>query len=262
MIVRQYLPKAPSPVVDSIWELIADPGDGQRMHPVPPLGMPELIFFIGQTSPFQGVNAQRCIVKGQYTQLQKVTFRFDFHLIIIRLKPYGLHQLLGMNASTLTDTVADGEAFEVMRAMADIFTQQPTMEKALQSVLTLLHAYPHHAVSSETLRFLELLEQSSSQKVEQVIHQQGIGLRNLQRSFVREVGLSPKKYLRMMRMLQLHRALPPEPDWMQLVSEYAFSDQSHFVKEFKQIMQHTPAQFVREHLSLREILPPFEGREI
>lgn len=248
--------------IDSIWELIAEPTDDGMVHPVPPFGMPEILLFVGQNQQITGVNAGRGLLKGQYTQLHVVEFDGPFHLVVIRLRPYGLRQVFGLEAGGLVDGYIDADQLPLVKSMADALQAAGLVESGLDAVLNLLEAVQTVEISSETRRFLQLVENSSGSKVEEVIREHGIGMRTLQRRMQLEVGLSPKHYLRIRRMAQMQLAMPPEPDWMGLVAEYAFADQSHLVKEFKHLMRHTPADFVKHRLNLREIFPKSESRLI
>lgn len=262
VVLRQYIPQRQLSMLDSIWELIAEPSDEGMVHPVPPFGMPEILLFVGRRRQIVGVNAERGLLKGQYTQLQVVEFDGPFHLVVIRLKPYGLRQVFGLEAGTLVDGYTDAEQLPLVKAMADVLEEAGSVESGLGAALKMLEAVEEFEISSETRRFLQLVEESSSSKVEEVIREQGIGMRTLQRRMQMEVGLSPKHYLRIRRMAQMQLAMSPDPDWLGLVAEYAFADQSHLVKEFKHLMRHTPADFVKHGLNLREIFPKSESRLI
>ena len=262
MILRHYIPKQALPTLDSIWELIAEPGDEGMVHPVPPFGMPEILLFAGRRRQIAGVTAERGLLKGQYTQLQVVEFDGPFHLLVIRLKPYGLRQIFGLDAANLVDGYIDAEQMPLVREMANALEAALEVETGLELVMQILQGTDLFEISSETTRFLQLVEQSSASKVDEVIRDQGIGMRTLQRRMQQEVGLSPKHYLRIRRMAQMQMAMPPEPDWMSLVAEYAFADQSHLVKEFKHLMRHTPADFVKHRMNLREVFPKSESRQI
>lgn len=262
MLLRQYIPRNAHPLVSAIWEMASEPGEPLAPHPVPPIGCPELLFFLRRPSGISGVEAPRCIVKGQYRHLQAVAFDGPYHLLILRLHAPALHELLGIDCATLQDGYRDGDAYTPVAALADILCADGGLPERLVRALDLLSALPRKPISDTTRRFLALVEGAGSNGVSRLIHNQGIGLRTLQRVFAREVGLGPKKFLQIRRLLQLQAGLSAATDWLQVVSEFEFADQSHLVREFKQFLGHSPGEFVRNRVGLKEVLPPAEGRDL
>ncbi len=76
----------------------------------------------------------------------------------------------------------------------------------------------------------------------------GVGERRLERAFDVAIGLSPKRFARVLRFLGAvreigRRAVPPGAA---LALEAGYADQPHFVREFKRLAGITPAQYAAE----------------
>ncbi|HEX5551937.1 MAG TPA: AraC family transcriptional regulator, partial [Chitinophagaceae bacterium] len=94
----------------------------------------------------------------------------------------------------------------------------------------------------------DLLEEQSQQlyPITQLANESYLSVRQLERSFIRYIGISPKTYYRMHRFLQLLQAKnnAPEEKWGSLAHEFGYYDQMHLVKEFKDFLKVTPSSFV------------------
>jgi AraC-like DNA-binding protein len=97
---------------------------------------------------------------------------------------------------------------------------------------------------------------------EQLARSLGLHRRALERMFRREVGLSPKRLIRIHRVqavLAHLEACSREPDWAALALSHGYSDQSHMIREFNRLAGRTPAR----HLALRsDFSSCFEGSEL
>lgn len=70
--------------------------------------------------------------------------------------------------------------------------------------------------------------------------------RHIRREFLRVFGLSPKKYLKLTRVENIISQLNYNPrlTWGDIVYKYNYTDQSHFINEFKSVMGITPGDAV------------------
>jgi len=85
----------------------------------------------------------------------------------------------------------------------------------------------------------------------------GFTTRTLQRAFLGDVGMSPKVFSRIVRCQSAaYRIKHDKIGLSALAFELGFSDQSHFLREFKQLVSATPLEyqkFVREESYFNKI---------
>ncbi|WP_186774478.1 helix-turn-helix domain-containing protein [Chitinophaga pinensis] len=105
----------------------------------------------------------------------------------------------------------------------------------------------HQQVNTEKTRYaLQLLQEGdttlSLQQLQQQLH---ITERSLERLFREQIGLSPKLISRITRFQKtLHALSQPDADSLAAIAyKYDYSDQSHFIREFKTFSGTTPQQF-------------------
>lgn len=258
-----YIPEQPHEIVSEIWEIIADADEPILSHFIPPVAVPEMVFFIDNCYQVKNINVAAGFIKGQYTTSQRIDFHPHYHLFGIRLHPYGLKQVFDMDASQLTDRIIDAAEHPLTAGITNLIKENPVVDLALiQQLLLLLESQPLHPVSWETISFLKLLQGNSKGRITDIIKNTGIGIRTLQRNFTREVGLTPKKYLRIIRMNDIERQLQEHPNWFTLITHFELTDQSHLIKEFKSFRQHTPADLLKKRLTITDQLPDPERFDI
>jgi AraC-like DNA-binding protein len=83
--------------------------------------------------------------------------------------------------------------------------------------------------------------------IQQLADAAGLSLRHFQRRFRALTGLNPKHYARICRIGHaVHlKQLRPEASWTTLALEAGYSDQSHFIRDFKALTGVLPSGFQR-----------------
>lgn len=215
-------------------------------------------FFLGdlfETIDFQtglSVPFIRCTIRGPRTRiLYSINLKGEFVSFTIKFKATGLYRLLGIPMDLFVD-----------KAINASFIEQIPLNKITEH---LLHA-PHISFCIDVVEpyLLFLLEKSKMvppviekaaylleqyrqlYPITQLAHESYLSVRQLERSFIRYVGIGPKIYYRMHRFLQLLQAKnnAPEQKWGSLAHEFGYYDQMHLVKEFKDFLKITPSAFV------------------
>jgi len=87
-------------------------------------------------------------------------------------------------------------------------------------------------------------------RVDDVTSQFNLNTRTMQRLFRQYVGVSPKWVIKRYRLHEVAERLAEgeSVDWPGMVLELGYSDQAHFIKDFKTIVGRTPAEYVK-HIS-------------
>lgn len=97
--------------------------------------------------------------------------------------------------------------------------------------------------------------------VSQVTKKAGYSERQLERAFREKVGYTPKFYLRIHRLDYAFRLIRqrPETGWAELAYDCGFTDQAHFIKEFKYFAGQSPAAYFANQPELSRV---FQGSEV
>jgi AraC-like DNA-binding protein len=98
----------------------------------------------------------------------------------------------------------------------------------------------HPAVAQALQRF------STTSNVHDVVRNSGFSHRTFISLFLRDVGLTPKRYCRVLRFRRaLQRVSAGRPLWVDLAVAAGFSDQAHFNREFREFAGVTPGEYSR-----------------
>lgn len=85
-------------------------------------------------------------------------------------------------------------------------------------------------------------------RVEQLVDEFGMTVRQLQRVFREYVGVTPKWVIQRYRLIEAAERLAtgPLPDLALLAAELGYADQPHFIRDFKKIVGRAPAEYARQ----------------
>ena len=75
--------------------------------------------------------------------------------------------------------------------------------------------------------------------------------------FKKQVGVTPKSYLRIMRFQKAVQSIDAAAaiDWGQISQECGFYDQAHFINDFKHFCGFTPEQYGKIHINYQNYIP-------
>lgn len=109
----------------------------------------------------------------------------------------------------------------------------------------------HMLLSEELNRFkiaLNLVHSTDGcLSIRNVCKESGISERSLQRHFKQRLGISPKKYSKILRVnMYLDRFMEHKSeDWIENVVNFNYHDQPHLINEFKSIIKLSPSDLIK-----------------
>jgi AraC-like DNA-binding protein len=255
MKVQIFKVKNPNSCVTEIVEVKSDATTDSLTHFVPPFGYPEIILFIGQSHQIKNVALSNGGIKGLYNISQKIDFIPNYHFIAIRLQPFGIKQLLNINATQLNNSVIDIQSHTFGKALLDFTKSTSNLDVPLaKELVSIIDHSAIYQVSISTKAFIKLASERDRNSIKELIFQSGIGLRTLQRNFKKDVGLSPKEYLKIRRQNAIEQKMSQNVHIFEIIADFNFTDQSHLIKDFKQFRNFTPKEILKKKLLLSDQL--------
>lgn len=254
--------RAPHPALQPfiehyIYRRIQVPADCslEKLMPLRPAS--SLDFFLG--SPFETIDQQteesipftRNIIRGPRTNiLYSLRLKGEFISFTILFKATGLYKLFGIAMDSLADRSLDNDLtkdFPLCRATGRLM-DAPEITSCIRIVepYLLLLAERSRDVPHVIEKAVNLLEHyPHSYSIKNLARESFLSLRQLERSFSKYIGISPKTYFRLHRFLKLLAAKQnsPQQKWGSLAHEFGYYDQMHFLKEFKYFFKSTPSNF-------------------
>jgi AraC-like DNA-binding protein len=150
-------------------------------------------------------------------------------------KHYNCEELLGAEVRELWNKMADNILFETRVQIAETFL----LEKAV-------HAHGRTPIMESALW---LLKCGGSIKIRDVAYGTALSVRQFERRFADELGMSPKTFARIVRFQLVLDTKVARSDlsWLRLAHRFGYHDQMHMVRDFQGLSGFSPASLL-QHL--------------
>jgi AraC-like DNA-binding protein len=264
-------------LVDRFWVLETSSSDPSMVQPVLPDGHVEVMAHVG--APFAELRADACqhtqarvLIGAQMTESARLVTRPGAFVVGARLRPHAAALLTGVPQHLLTGNIH--ELASVDRALATRVSQHLSgrhdprnLMDAFEQVLAAAFATRIDAAtfcpSASLVRAVTMATRAHGLvRVDDLATTAGVSARQLERQFAVHVGLSPKRFLRVLRFQRVLAALR-EPtgtsNWADVAARHGFYDQAHFINDFRAFTGETPGAWEIDDSSLTAV---FAGRGV
>jgi len=180
-----------------------------------------------------------------------VNFTGKYHTFIIQFKANGFNKIFRLPMYEFTDKIFVTEdvfgkqakyLYQQLLNAKDIFQMAQFADAFLLSFFNYKRAITDDGITAIAE---ELYNTTALLSVSQYAYKANMSIRNFERRFIDEVGISPKLYARITRFYNAleNKMLHPRKNWTDIVYENGYYDQSHFIKEFKAFTGTTPSGY-------------------
>jgi AraC-like DNA-binding protein len=279
MHYRTYSP-APAlrPYVKCYWILASEANPFQTAEPLIPDGCVELIINLGAPYRRHAVEgagpdefARGSHVVGERTHPFLIEQLGAIDHVAIRFRPGGLYAFARLAMNELTNRLVDAELL--------LGTDRPILEEQLsecrtdQSRVALLDGLLLRRLRAKDTRS-ELVQEAARiasfrgglLSVRELCAFVDCDYKELERSFLTVVGVSPKFFCRLVRFLSVLESLNSgsRGSLAERAADFGYYDQAHFAKEFRSFTGVAPSQFVPRAASITHMLTsaPDSVREV
>jgi AraC-like DNA-binding protein len=202
-------------------------------------------------------------VYGQTTNHIEVYSKGNVQMIGVYFRPDALSSIFGLNASELTDTCLDLNAWAEEQGV--FLLEQLVAIRSTAGKIERLSAYLVDQIKKNTVRpdalvpyaVARIIQSKGTVSLKELQKTVNLSERSFERKFNQSVGVSPKVFSRVSRFqasLNQFRA-----DDFNRLSDIAFdnlyADQSHFIRSFKEFSGFSPNQFQKRSFELVENFP-------
>lgn len=190
------------------------------------------------------------LILGLLTQPYEVRFSGTVNIFAIRLKPEGIYNIFGIPASEFKD------GYEDLAMVLDVdfrsFCQALREERSTAGMVRLTDNYLTRTQEQNKLEYnylnlaADMIRQQTEIRIAELSDKVYISQRQLEREFKKKLGVSPKHYLRIMRLNEVQRLLMYQAyDLTSIAYHCGYADQAHFIRDFKDIMGESPRVFIK-----------------
>jgi AraC-like DNA-binding protein len=248
--------------VECFWTLEGDgPSPGGASERILPDGCVELILNFGERFS-QHNNDQRELqprhfLVGQMSGPILISPNGAVQLLGLRFHPGGTAPFLRLPMNELTDQIAElgcvsGELERELLLVSEDLSALTEKISAIESVLIARLLRSSFASSAVSLAS-RIVHSAGRVSVDQLATDAGISSRQLERRFLRDIGIGPKLLGRILRFQQVFRAVERvDSAWASIAVDCGYYDQAHLIRDFSQFSGQTPAVLLAERSALTE----------
>lgn len=232
----------------------------------PPNGLNALVFNYGDRyRVFQGgriFDPAQYFIAGQATSSYRLLLSNRIAMAGIVFKPTALRKLIGIAASKFTDQRIDLSAIlpetNLKRVLESLYLSTSIAEK-----YTILERFLYELISSKKItdnyvdQAYHIIKASKGNiKIDNLSKMLSVCPRHFRRTFYREVGVSPKEYIRIIRLGQVcyHLINQNDINWHDVIYQCGYFDQSHFIKDFIKFIGRKPSEYYRQNKELNNLI--------
>jgi len=250
MRYREISPRPPlSNFVECFWTLDGDgPQPGAAPERILPDGCVELILNFGERFSQHNDNGRelqpRHFLVGQMSGPILISPNGAVELLGIRFHPGGTSAFMRVPMNALTDRIAElgSLSSELERELLSVSECLPALDEKIAAVeAALIGRLRCSSHESSAMRLAARIVQSAGViSVDQLASDAGISSRQLERRFMREIGVGPKLLSRILRFQQVFRAVERvDSAWASIAVECGYYDQAHLIRDFNQFAGQT-----------------------
>jgi len=248
------IPKSLEPFVKDIFFLESDEINTEKKFPFYADGFPGIIYS-KSSNPFylqpRNKKLSDFYLYGQTIEPISLDIKGAFQFVCIRMYPFAVRILLGVDPKALND-----DCFDLM--FVENIDTQGTVEKLRQTedrndMVEILADYfiellqnasinPDYRIKLATNL---ILKTNGAVSIKEVRDRLCVAERTLERHFLKEIGVTPKQFAKIIQFSSSMNQIT-ETDYFNLTEigyDHGFADQSHFIRSFKRYTGKTPKEF-------------------
>ncbi len=192
----------------------------------------------------QQLKTAKCHVFGQIKKYINLTLpKQNLNVFGVKFHPWVANKIWNLDMHYLTDSCLALSDLEIpnMNILQERILRASTTQERITLVEEFLKPQLHIDTNISVMHRNLILNKGQLQLNPE------IGLRRMQQRFKREIGISPKLFLRTLRINAVIESMTQRSN--QTLTELAFDfdyfDQTHFIKDFKYFTKMSPSSFLK-----------------
>ncbi|WP_170110661.1 AraC family transcriptional regulator [Flavilitoribacter nigricans] len=256
-----------SPYIDCVWaeNFFDQPDNGGRFHLIVPDNSVELVI---SEHRLERHSADGAVVQhftshltGLKTRPQRIKLDRSC-LLSVRFRPHGLARLTGMDVREFVDRNFDPEAIfgRSFRLLEEALVETKDWQARLDLIERYFLAMLHRNPSRRDRLFDHLLSSLEAGKgqlpIGELANKFNVSIKTLERKCLQHLGVSPKKYSRLVRLFQALSTDSPASglNLTDIAYQNGYYDQMHFIKEVKHFTGMVPGNFFQRDRGIQQAI--------
>ena len=191
-------------------------------------------------------------VSGVHRHYLSISAHPDSEMFVIQFKACGAHPFLHMPMHEVADRVVAGTDIldgELMTLRETIAAAAGSADKFSVAEAWLESRYDESlAPPDSVLAVVRLLQEQPASKLNEIVAGFSGTQKHLISLFKKFVGVTPKQYQRILRFNDVFVQMQNDQflSWSDIAHRCGYSDQSHFIREFRNFSGYKPESFLQE----------------
>lgn len=189
-------------------------------------------------------------VAGMHKNYLSISAHQDSEMLVIQFKTEGAYPFLRIPLNELNNRVVPAQELfgeEILELREELMAENPATGKFNSVENWLLNRFDSNKITpDEIIDVLSLIRTEPVTESGRIIDSYPYSQKHLINRFKTYLGLTPKLLHRIFRFNGLLKQIQNEQhlNWAQIAYEFGYSDQSHFIKEFKEFSGFNPKEFI------------------
>tara|TARA_R110002049_G_scaffold260873_2_gene436936 strand:+ start:2617 stop:3447 length:831 start_codon:yes stop_codon:yes gene_type:complete len=193
---------------------------------------------------------QNVWVSGMHKNFLSISAHQDSEMLVIQFKTNGSFPFLQKPIHQINNKVFNAQDIfgkEIMELREQVLKDKSVLAKFNSVEKWLKNQLDDSKIASnEILNILEQLKSKPITESNKIISSYPNTQKHLINQFKMHFGLTPKVLQRIFRFNEILKEIQDKKQlmWSQIAHEFGYSDQSHFIKEFKEFSGFNPKEFI------------------
>lgn len=219
-----------------------------------PTGNATMVFHYGSPSIFQKKDSSKniepnLVICGQQTSYYDLSLSGKTGMILIVFRPHGVKSFFNFPITELLNenlSLQDLLNNETIELEDKLFNSPNNRQRITLLENFLIKRLIHNNEFVRVEHAIKIIENSKGQiKTQDIAHEVCLGIKQLERTFSKYVGINPKKYasiVRFQNVIQMRRK-HKNSSMFQLAFDNGYYDHAHFIHDFKSFAGLSPKEF-------------------
>lgn len=176
-----------------------------------------------------------------------------YRCVLVELKINALNHLFNIPLGRFKNSVVDIDVFwgEKAEELKKIFESAKDIDVIINYLNSFFESFTENIPDHNKTSFYHIINYCIQKEGQLTVYELScnfkISYRTMFRWFIKEIGITPKEYLKILRFNKVCLLINkyPKMDWSELFYTCGYYDQSHFIHDFKEIIKTTPDQFYK-----------------
>lgn len=245
--IETYKPEKFTDLIERIW--IGENTEKEMELMIPPNQYLSLIFPLNNASyKRKQISIDGPQIEGISTENTILSYPAGTKLIGIRFYAFGLYPFIQLQGDQIKNKSLnlsiENEKYQGILNHSEDGLDQDLIDK-VYAFMSLLYDEKTNREIGQIMDFYQQFRwNDESQSIEQYCESAGTNYTTLNRNFKRVIGLSPKKFERLIKFRKsLCDLIDTQDSLTSIGAKSGYFDQAHFIREFKIFLNQTPSEY-------------------